>query len=65
LSTLLLHIDAHELHHMYPYVPGYRLGAVPYETENEIGLVKWIVGARSLPGEVFLFHNRLETGADI
>jgi acyl-lipid omega-6 desaturase (Delta-12 desaturase) len=65
LSALLLHIDAHELHHMYPYVPGYRLGEVHYETENEIGLWAWIRGARALPGELFLFHNRLETGADI
>ena len=65
LSTLLLHIDAHELHHMYPYLPGYRLGEVRYTTENEIGLGDWIRGARAMPGEVFLFHNRLETGADI
>jgi acyl-lipid omega-6 desaturase (Delta-12 desaturase) len=65
LSTLLLHIDAHELHHMYPFVPGYRLGGVEYRTENEIGLWAWIRGARSMPGEIFLFHNRLETGADI
>lgn len=65
LSAMLLHIDAHELHHMYPFVPGYRLGAVDYDTENEIGLWAWIRGARALPGELFLFHNRLETGADI
>ena len=65
LSALLLHIDAHELHHMYPYVPGYRLGAVEYVTENEIGLWQWVRGARGLRGEIFLFHNRLETGADI
>lgn len=65
LSALLLHIDAHELHHMYPYVPGYRLGEVHYTTENEIGLWEWIRGARAMPGELFLFHNRLETGADI
>lgn len=65
LSALLLHIDAHELHHMYPYVPGYRLGEVQYATENEIGLWAWIRGARAMPGELFLFHNRLETGADI
>jgi acyl-lipid omega-6 desaturase (Delta-12 desaturase) len=65
LSAMLLHIDAHELHHMYPYVPGYRLGEVRYETENEIGLWAWIRGARALRGELFLFHNRLETGADI
>ena len=65
LSALLLHIDAHELHHMYPFVPGYRLGGVAYETENEIGVWTWIRGARAMPGELFLFHNRLETGADI
>jgi len=65
LSALLLHIDAHELHHMYPFVPGYRLGGVAYDTENEIGLLAWIRGARAMPGELFLFHNRLETGADI
>ena len=65
LSALLLHIDAHELHHMYPYVPGYRLGEVQYATENVIGLWEWIRGARAMPGELFLFHNRLETGSDI
>jgi fatty acid desaturase len=65
LSALLLHIDAHELHHMYPFVPGYRLNAISYETENEIECWTWIRRARALPGEVFLFQNRLETGADI
>ena len=48
-----------------PADPGYRLGEVHYTTENEIGLGDWIRGARAMPGEVFLFHNRLETGADI
>ena len=65
LSAILLHIDAHELHHMYPFVPGYRLGEVRYETENEVGLLAWIKGAHALPGDLLLFHNRLETGADI
>lgn len=65
LSVLLLHIDAHELHHMYPFVPGYSLGRIPYETENEIDMWSWIKRARAMPGEVFLFQNRLETGADL
>jgi acyl-lipid omega-6 desaturase (Delta-12 desaturase) len=65
LSLLLLHIDAHELHHMYPFVPGYRLGGIPYETENEIDWWTWMRKARAMPGEVFLFQNRLETGADL
>jgi fatty acid desaturase len=65
LSALLLHIDAHELHHMYPFVPGYRLSGIAYETENEIDWWTWTRRARAMPGELFLFHNRLETGADI
>ena len=65
LSAMLLHIDAHELHHMYPFVPGYKLNAISYDTENEIECWTWIRRARALPGEVFLFQNRLETGADI
>jgi fatty acid desaturase len=65
LSAMLLHIDAHELHHMYPFVPGYRLNAISYETENEIECWTWIRRARALPGEVFLFQNRLEHGPEV
>ena len=65
LGAVLLRIDAHELHHMYPFVPGYRLGEISYTTENEIDWWTWIRRARAMPGETFLFQNRLETGADI
>jgi fatty acid desaturase len=65
LSALLLHIDAHELHHMYPFVPGYRLRAICYDTRNQVDWLIWITRARALPGETLIFHNRLETGADI
>jgi acyl-lipid omega-6 desaturase (Delta-12 desaturase) len=65
LSTLLLHFDAHELHHMYPFVPGYRLGAVPYTPHNEVGCWRWIRAAKHVPGEVFLFQNRTTSGWDI
>lgn len=65
LGAALLRIDAHELHHMYPFVPGYRLGEISYDTVNEIDWWTWTRRARALPGEVFLFQNRLETGADI
>jgi fatty acid desaturase len=65
LSSLLLQIDAHELHHMYPFVPGYRLSGISYETMNGIRLWPWVRRARALRGELFLFHNRLETGADL
>jgi omega-6 fatty acid desaturase (delta-12 desaturase) len=65
VSAMLLHIDAHELHHMYPFVPGYRLRGISCDTPNEIGWWRWVRCARALPGETLMFHNRIETGADI
>jgi acyl-lipid omega-6 desaturase (Delta-12 desaturase) len=64
-SAFVLHFDAHELHHMYPFVPGYHLRRIPYSPENEIGWWHWVAGAKRLPGDVLLFQNRLETGWDI
>ena len=62
VSRLMLHVDAHELHHMYPFIPGYRLREVPYSPVNEVGWWGWVRAARAIPGEVFLFRNRRETG---
>jgi fatty acid desaturase len=65
LSPLLLHFDAHELHHMYPFVPGYRLSEIPYSPTNEVSCWKWIPAARGVPGEVLLFQNRHQSGYDV
>jgi fatty acid desaturase len=65
LSTLLLHFDAHELHHMYPFVPGYRLREVEYTPQNEVGCWRWIRAAKRVRGEVFLFQNRTTSGWEI
>ena len=65
LSQLWLHFDAHELHHMYPFVPGYRLREISYTPANEVNWRRWIAGARALPGEVFLFQNRDDSGFDL
>ena len=65
LSALVLHFDAHELHHMYPFVPGYHLRRIPYRPTNEIGWWTWLRRAKQLPGEVLLFQSRAETGWDI
>jgi fatty acid desaturase len=62
ISRAILHFDAHELHHMYPFVPGYRLRDIAYEPQNEIGWRQWIVAARRIPGDVLLFQNRRQTG---
>ena len=65
VSTLVLHFDAHELHHMYPFVPGYCLHRIPYEPPNEIGWWQWVTRAKRVPADVLLFENRLRTGLDV
>ena len=65
VSWLLLHVDAHELHHMYPFVPGYDLRRIAYAPENEVGWWTWLRGARAMRGDVLLFQNRHDTGFDL
>ena len=65
LSTLLLHFDSHELHHMYPFVPGYHLGRVRYEPAHEVDWWTWMRASRRVAGEVLLFQNRAETGWEV
>jgi fatty acid desaturase len=64
-SSFLLNMDAHELHHMYPFVPAYHLRRVEQPTQNVFGWWRWILAAKRVPGEVFLFHNRDETGLNL
>jgi omega-6 fatty acid desaturase (delta-12 desaturase) len=61
-SAFVLHFDAHELHHMYPFVPGYHLRRIHYTPENEIGWWRWVRDAKRVPAEVLLYQNRAETG---
>lgn len=66
ISRLVLFgADEHELHHMYPSIPGYYLRGISYDTENGVGWWRWILAARRVPGEVFLFQNRRQTGLDL
>jgi omega-6 fatty acid desaturase (delta-12 desaturase) len=65
MSRTVLHFDAHELHHMYPFVPGYHLHRVPYEPPNEIGWWQWVTRAKRVPADVLLYENRLRTGLDV
>jgi omega-6 fatty acid desaturase (delta-12 desaturase) len=62
---VLLNMDAHELHHMYPFVPGFCLRRIPYAPKNAVGCWRWISEAKRLRGEVFLLQNRNQSGAQI
>ncbi len=65
ISAMFLHFDAHELHHMYPFVPGYHLRDIPYQPTNEVGWWEWIRVSKRIRGVTLLFHNRHETGIQI
>ena len=55
LSWVLLHFDAHELHHLYPAVPGYRLRQIDYDPPNEVNMLQWLREVKALSGTQFLF----------
>lgn len=59
---ILLNLDAHELHHMYPRLPGYRLHRIAYVPRNRISWWRWVWRARRIPADVLLFQNRDQTG---
>ncbi len=62
---VLLNLDAHELHHMYPRVPGYALHRIEYVPQNRIHWLRWLLAAKRLPAGVFLFQNREQSGYHI
>jgi fatty acid desaturase len=65
LSVVLMHFDAHELHHIYPYVPGYRLRDIDYQPMNEVHWWRWLKAARGMKGTDFLFRNWNDTGVRV
>jgi acyl-lipid omega-6 desaturase (Delta-12 desaturase) len=60
-SALLLHFDAHELHHMYPFVPGYHLRRVGYQPPNEVGWWQWLRASKRVDGVTLLFQLRADS----
>ena len=62
---VLLHFDAHELHHIYPQLPGYHLRHIPYTPQNEAHWWTWIRSARAMPAQTLLFQNRHDTGSEV
>lgn len=62
---VLLNFDAHELHHMHPAVPAYRLRRLGEAPAHEVHWWRWLREAKRLPGEVFLFQDRTRSGFDL
>lgn len=55
LSWLILHFDAHELHHLYPAVPGYLLRRIHYSPPNDVHWLTWLREVKAMSGSHFLF----------
>lgn len=63
--AVLLRFDAHELHHLYPQVPGPLLRRIAYTPLNEFPWWSWIRSAKRMSAERFMFQNRDDTGERI
>ena len=59
---VLVNFDRHELHHVYVRVPGYHLHRIECTTENDVDWWTWLIAARQMDGETFLFRDRTTTG---
>lgn len=62
---VLMQFDAHELHHKYPMVPGYRLHELKESMPNTHPWWRWIWRARRTRASVIMFQNRHDTGLDL
>jgi omega-6 fatty acid desaturase (delta-12 desaturase) len=62
---ILINLDAHELHHVHTSIPGYYLHKLGRQTQNGVSWWRWLLAAKRVPGDVFLYQNRNQTGFDI
>ena len=60
--NVLVNFNAHELHHRFPGVPGYRLGRIAWAAPNQVHWWTWLKAVKRMRGSVFLFQSRDSTG---
>jgi acyl-lipid omega-6 desaturase (Delta-12 desaturase) len=59
---VLLNFNAHELHHRFAAVPGYRLGRIAWQAPHEVHWWTWLKAVKRMRGSTFLFETREHTG---
>lgn len=62
---ILVNLDAHELHHVHPSVPGYYLHTIRRPTLNAVPWWRWLLRAKCVRGDVLLFQNRNVSGYEL
>lgn len=59
---LLFHFNLHEAHHAYPGMPAYWLDKVEIESINSIPFSNWLIKAKLMKAEDYIFRTSKHTG---
>ncbi|MBA3899167.1 MAG: fatty acid desaturase [Bacteroidetes bacterium] len=62
---LLLNFNLHELHHAYPGTPAYHLHKHLLKTPNARPFMQYILKAKKMSGEKFVFNTSKSTGIEV
>jgi len=58
----LFNVNLHEAHHAYPGIPAYELGRVDLNTAAEPKFFAWLIQAKKMKGEDYVFRTSKHTG---
>jgi fatty acid desaturase len=59
----LLNFNLHEVHHAYPGLPAYCLDQIDLDIPRTPRFSKWLIKAKSMKGEDYIFRTSKHTGA--
>jgi omega-6 fatty acid desaturase (delta-12 desaturase) len=62
---LTMSFENHIAHHLFPWVPFYKLHLIHTHTGNEVRAWDWIKKAKKTPGDVLIFDDRKLTKLDL
>lgn len=61
----LINFNLHEVHHAYPGLPAYWMDKIDLDIPREPRFSKWLITAKSMKGEDYIFRTSKHTGIDI
>jgi fatty acid desaturase len=62
---LLFNFNLHEVHHAYPGLPAYRMDKVDLGVPRKPSFWEWLIKAKSMKGEDYIFRTSKHTGIEI
>ena len=61
----LINFNLHEVHHAYPGLPAYWMDKIDLDIPREPRFSKWLITAKSMKGEDYIFRTSKHTGINI